>query len=107
LPPFLISVDAQQYARLAAPFRGRRPVWVLPHPGFGAGEPVPGTVAALMDWQAAAARQCGGGVPAVLFGHSSGGWAAYAVAIRLAELGSPPAAVIMADSFSWAVRRDA
>jgi malonyl CoA-acyl carrier protein transacylase/thioesterase domain-containing protein/acyl carrier protein len=102
--PYFVSVGAYQYARLAAPFRGRRPVWVLCHPGFAAGEPVPASMEALTRLHAQTALQCAAGAPIVLFGHSSGGWAAHAVAVGLEQAGSPAAGVIMADSFNWASR---
>ena len=101
ITPYLVSVGAYQYVRFAAPFRGRRPVWVLSHPGFGPGEPVPDSMEALLAQHAQAALACADGAPIVLFGHSAGGWAAHGVAAQLESAGRAPAGVVMADSFRW------
>jgi pimeloyl-ACP methyl ester carboxylesterase len=101
ITPYLVSVAAYQYARFSASFRGHRPVWVLSHPGFGPGEPVPATMDALLARHAQAALACADGAPIVLFGHSAGGWAAHGVAAQLESAGCAPAGVVMADSFRW------
>ncbi|AXK31972.1 SDR family NAD(P)-dependent oxidoreductase [Streptomyces armeniacus] len=89
----------QEYTRLAHGLRGLRPVSALRHPGFRRGEALPATLGAFVSAQAAAVRTGAGGEPFVLLGRSAGGWAAQAVAERLAAEGSPPAAVVLVDTY--------
>ncbi|MFL6129663.1 MAG: beta-ketoacyl synthase N-terminal-like domain-containing protein [Mycobacteriales bacterium] len=97
--PFVTPAGAQQFVRFAAPFRGRREVRVLPHPGFARDEQLPGSLAVLLRRQAELVLRCAGGPPPVLVGYSSGGWVAQAVAAQLRSLGQPPAAVVLLDAF--------
>jgi len=88
-----------QYARLAAPFRGVRPVAAVPLTGFGAGEPLPATAGAAVEAVAAAALEAAGGEPFVLLGYSSGGTLAYATALHLRD--DPRIrGVVMLDTFA-------
>jgi thioesterase domain-containing protein len=98
-PPFVTPAGAHQFVRFAAPFRGGREVWVLPHPGFARDEQLPGSLDVLLRRQAELALRCAGGTPPVLVGYSSGGWVAQAVAARLRDLGRPPAGVVLLDAF--------
>ncbi|MGW6283450.1 type I polyketide synthase [Streptomyces sp. NPDC055107] len=107
LTPYVAPAGAHQYARFAASFRGVRDMWVLPHPGFAKGEPLPADLDALFATQAEAALECAGGAPFVLLGYSSGGWVAHGTAARLEALGRPAAGVVMLDSFSLRHRDDA
>ncbi|WP_367127736.1 type I polyketide synthase [Saccharothrix sp. HUAS TT1] len=100
LAPYIAPAGVQQYARLAAAFRDQRDVWVLPAPGFAAGESLPSSVDALVAAQAEAVLRCAGGERPVVVGYSSGGWIAHAVAARLQTTGTPPLAVVMLDSFT-------
>jgi acyl transferase domain-containing protein/acyl carrier protein/thioesterase domain-containing protein len=99
-PAMAATAGPHQYARFAGAFRGRRQVNVLPMPGFVRGERLPSTMDALLDAQAEAVLRCTGDSPAVLLGHSAGGWIANAVAHRLAELGASPAGVVLLDSIA-------
>ncbi|NUP48224.1 MAG: alpha/beta fold hydrolase, partial [Catenulispora sp.] len=98
-PSFAGSSDAQEFARFAAGFRGRRAVSVVPTPGFVAGEPLAADVGALLDVCAESVRKTAGDKPAVLVGFSSGGLVAHAVAARLAELGVEVARLVLIDTF--------
>jgi pimeloyl-ACP methyl ester carboxylesterase len=98
-PSFATRSGAHQYARLAADARGEQEVWVLPAPGFRAGEPLPATVEALTLLHAADVLRCADGRPFALLGHSAGGWIAHSVAERLRQQGSPVAAVVLVDSY--------
>jgi thioesterase domain-containing protein len=100
LPSFVGKSGAYLYARFADAFRGVRPVRVLSTPGFAAGEPLAATADALIGLHAD--RITGGEArsPLVLVGHSSGGLLAHALAARLENLGSGPAAVVLMDTYS-------
>ncbi|MFJ9342288.1 type I polyketide synthase [Streptomyces sp. NPDC101733] len=89
----------QEYARLARGLRGLRPVTALPHPGFQGPQPLPATLEAFVTAQAAAVRAAADGEPFVLLGRSAGGWAAQAVAERLAAEDTAPAAVVLLDTY--------
>jgi thioesterase domain-containing protein len=54
----------------------------------------------LVKAQASAVRRCADGAPFVLVGHSAGGLVAQAVATYLENQGTPPAAVVLIDTFS-------
>jgi acyl transferase domain-containing protein/thioesterase domain-containing protein len=99
LPSVAAMSGAREYARFAAPFRGRRMVEVYPAPGFERGEALPASVEACAEAQAAAIL--GGEPPSelVLAGHSSGGWLAHATAARLEGMGVYPKAVILLDTY--------
>ncbi|RYJ21850.1 polyketide synthase type I [Streptomyces sp. L-9-10] len=88
-----------EYARFGPAFQDRRPVSVLPNPGFLPREPLPATLDALVAAQAAAVRACAGDEPFVLLGHSAGGWVAHAVAGELESAGLIPSAVVLIDTY--------
>ncbi|MHC3821057.1 type I polyketide synthase [Streptomyces sp. DT9] len=94
---------AHEYARFAAPFRDRHPVWALPNPGFGTSEALPPTRQALIEAHARYVLECADGGPFVLLGSSSGGVIAHAVAALLESAGTPPTAVVLLDSYEGAV----
>ncbi|MDQ1025070.1 acyl transferase domain-containing protein/acyl-CoA synthetase (AMP-forming)/AMP-acid ligase II/acyl carrier protein [Streptomyces umbrinus] len=94
---------AHEYARFASSFRGQRPVWALPNPGFDKSAPLPPTVQALVEAHAERALECADGGPFVLVGSSSGGVIAHAVAGLLEAVGTPPAAVVLLDSYAPAI----
>ncbi|OPF73780.1 type I polyketide synthase [Streptomyces antioxidans] len=106
LTPYVAPAGAHQYARFAAPFRGVRDLWALSHPGFAQDELVPADLDTLFATQARTVLDTAGDAPFVLLGYSSGGWVAHGTAARLEELGRPPAAVVMLDSFSLRHRED-
>ncbi|MFK0259571.1 type I polyketide synthase [Streptomyces sp. NPDC090445] len=90
---------AQQYARLAAGFRGSRGVSALLAPGFAPGELLPGDFPAMLEFLAEGVRRRAGGAPYALLGHSSGGWFAYSLAAHLARTGPRPQAVVLLDTY--------
>ncbi|QIS10425.1 type I polyketide synthase [Nocardia arthritidis] len=98
-PAVVAMSGAHQYARFAATLRERRDTVVLPEPGFGAGERLPGSVAALAEAQARAVLEHAAGEPYALLGYSSGGWIAHEVAARLARTDAPPSAVVLVDTY--------
>ncbi|MEV0610941.1 SDR family NAD(P)-dependent oxidoreductase [Polymorphospora rubra] len=94
----LADQSPHQYSRLAAAIRGVRDLCVVQAPGFTADERLPDSLMAVVAAQAAAIRQWQADVPAVLVGHSSGGWFAHAVARHLEETGTPAAGVVLLDT---------
>ena len=91
--------DPVQYARLARPFHGERDVWALRHPGFGRDDALPRTRELLLETHAAALRAELGDRPFVLTGLSSGGLIAHMLAQHLSDQGTPPAGVVVLDSY--------
>ncbi|SEQ90816.1 Acyl transferase domain-containing protein [Streptomyces sp. yr375] len=99
-PSFAGKSGAHQYARLAAGARGVQDVWVLPAPGFVAGEALPADLDALVRLHADDVERCTDGAPFALLGHSAGGWLASAVAAELVRRGGRPAALVLLDSYA-------
>ncbi|MFD7919477.1 SDR family NAD(P)-dependent oxidoreductase [Streptomyces sp. NPDC059740] len=102
LPSFGATADAQEFARFGQAFGGRRRVCAVAVPGFTPHEPLAAGPGALLDLYAATvlaeSRERGG--PFVLAGYSSGGLTAHALAARLTEQGTPPAGLVLLDSFT-------
>ncbi|MFE2335173.1 type I polyketide synthase [Streptomyces coelicoflavus] len=98
-PAVVAMSGAHQYARFAAALRNSRDTVVLPEPGFTTSEKIPANVTALIDIQAEAVRQQAGDRPYALLGYSSGGWIAHEVAARLAHTETPPAGVVLLDTY--------
>ena len=96
LPTILATSGPHQFARFAAPFDGACDVTAVSVPGFLDGEPLPASLAAIVEHAAdtirAASRR------PVLLGYSSGGLLAHAVAAQLEKQGVAPAAVVLIDS---------
>nr|ANH11415.1 SceT [Streptomyces sp. SD85] len=90
---------AQQYARFAARFRGRREVVVPAVPGFGKGDALPLSVDAAVEVFAEEVRAAAAGEPFVLVGYSSGGQFAHATAEVLEKAGTPARAVVLLDTY--------
>ncbi|WP_443046763.1 alpha/beta fold hydrolase [Streptomyces sp. DSM 40750] len=99
-PSFAGKSGAHQYARLAAGARGGHDMWVLPAPGFVAGEPLPADLDALVRLHADDVERCTAGAPFALLGHSAGGWLANAVAMELVRRELRPAALVLLDSYA-------
>ncbi|MFE0020900.1 type I polyketide synthase [Amycolatopsis sp. NPDC059021] len=100
LPSFAGTADAREFARFGRGFRGVRAVSALATPGFAAGEPLAANTGALLDVYAASVRKFVDGKVFALAGYSSGGLVAHALAARLAEAGSTPAALVLIDTFA-------
>ncbi|WP_455431309.1 type I polyketide synthase [Streptomyces acidicola] len=98
LPSLVAPVTAYQYSRFAAALHGSRDVWVLPAPGYAAGEALPDSPEAAAARQAEAVLAAIGDKPLTLVGYSSGGWQAHLLAAVLAEAGAPPRALVLLDS---------
>jgi acyl transferase domain-containing protein/surfactin synthase thioesterase subunit len=88
-----------EYARLARGFQGARDVVALRWPGFATMEALPETRAVALELQARALAEAAGGAPVALLGHSTGGIFAHELARHLEELGTPPTAVVLIDSY--------
>lgn len=88
-----------EYARFGPGLQGRRPVSVVPNPGFLPQERLPATLAAFVAAQATAVRACAGDEPFVLLGRSAGGWVAHAIAEELESTGMIPSAVVLVDTY--------
>ncbi len=91
---------AYQYARFAAHFRGVRTLSAVPMPGFLAGERLPESAEAIVDVLTESIRKAVGDEPFALLGYSSAGIFAHAVAGRLEESGTGPAAVVLLDTYA-------
>ncbi|MEV0643259.1 type I polyketide synthase, partial [Streptomyces sp. NPDC050619] len=110
--PRLICVSApgatggpHQYARLAAPFRGRRHVSALPLLGFAEGEPLPATSEAAARLVAESVLLASDGEPFVLVGYSTGGTFAHRAAGILEQTwGVRPEGIVMLDTLSLGYR---
>ncbi|MGW4544064.1 type I polyketide synthase, partial [Streptomyces chartreusis] len=98
LPSLVAPVTAYQYSRFAAALHGSRDVWVLPAPGYAAGEALPDSPDAAAARQAEAVLAAFGDKPLTLVGYSSGGWQAHLLAAVLTEAGAPPGALVLLDS---------
>jgi type I polyketide synthase PikAIV len=99
LPSVVPIGGPHEYAKLARGFAGARGVAALRWPGFVAAERLPATAEAAVELQVAALERAAAGEPVVLLGHSTGGVLAYGLAQRLQQLGRPPAALVMIDSY--------
>ncbi|MET8584708.1 type I polyketide synthase [Streptomyces collinus] len=105
--PVLIGISTpmatggpHQHARLAAAFRGKRPMVTLTNPGFAAGEPLPDSTDAVIDYLAEGVLRAAAGRPFVLLGYSSGGTLAHATAGHLERAREiRPAGVVLMDTY--------
>jgi acyl transferase domain-containing protein/thioesterase domain-containing protein len=100
LPTPVSMGGVYQYAKLAAHFRGTREFAALPVPGFGPGELLPATGAAVVDVLAESVRAHTGDEPFALLGYSAGGVLAHGVAAALERSGCRPAAVVLLDAYA-------
>ena len=97
----------QQYAALAARFRGVRDVSCLPLLGFTAGDPLPANHEVAVRSIVESALEAADGKPFALVGLSSGGALAYSAAgVMAATWGIKPAAVVLLDTLSFTNRED-
>ncbi|HWA55386.1 MAG TPA: type I polyketide synthase, partial [Solirubrobacterales bacterium] len=100
LPSIGLTSGPQEYVRLGRELAGKRTVYSLALPGFGAGEALPASIEAASAALAGAAQEIGSGSGLVLGGHSSGGWLAQGVAARLEEAGEGPVAILLLDTYA-------
>ncbi|MFC3454393.1 SDR family NAD(P)-dependent oxidoreductase, partial [Amycolatopsis speibonae] len=99
VPAITGQADPVQYSRLAKAFQGERDVWSLRQPGFRGDEALPKTREMLLAAHAASLRAELGDQPFVLTGLSAGGLVAHLLAQHLHEQGTPPAGVVVLDSY--------
>ncbi|MEO3873403.1 type I polyketide synthase [Nonomuraea sp. B12E4] len=98
-PDFHPRVGAGVFGRLAGCFAGERDVYEIPYPGLSGGGVVPEDWTTLIDMHAETVRRHFGDRPVVLAGYSVGGCTAQAVATRLTGSGTPPAGIVMIDTY--------
>ncbi|MFB6877490.1 SDR family NAD(P)-dependent oxidoreductase [Streptomyces sp. NPDC056323] len=98
LPSLIAPTGAHQYVKFAAALRGRRQVWTVSIPGYGAGEPLPVNLEAAADRLAETLIRRFEGRPFALVAYSSGGWPAHELVRRLEKAGAPPAALVLLDT---------
>jgi polyketide synthase 12 len=99
IPSLLAMSGPHQFVRLARPFQGVRDVSALTLPGFRGGESVPATAEIAIETLLDVVREDAASAPYALLGYSSGGMLAHALASRLQNMGIPPTAVILVDSY--------
>ncbi|MEU5980429.1 thioesterase domain-containing protein [Streptomyces sp. NPDC047315] len=100
-PSFAWKPNPQQYLRLARGFNGHHSLSVLSLPGFEEGEPLPASASALAHALVDRLPEHADPGSYVLLGYSSGGFVASLVADLLAERGTPPAALVLIDTYHW------
>ena len=88
-----------EFARLAAAFRGRRPMTALALPGYQDDEPLAASIEATSAAQAAVLTSHLAGRPFVVLGYSAGALFANALAAHLAEQGVAPSGEILIDAY--------
>ncbi|MFF4407911.1 SDR family NAD(P)-dependent oxidoreductase [Streptomyces sp. NPDC001404] len=99
LPAFTPALGRPCFATLAPFFRGERDVLELRHPALDRGEAVPHTWDTLTELHAATVREHLGDRPYAVVGHSMGGCAAHSVAARLTGTTTPPAGLVLVDTY--------
>ncbi|MFJ1713851.1 SDR family NAD(P)-dependent oxidoreductase [Streptomyces sp. NPDC088260] len=98
LPSLIAPTGAHQYVKFAAALRGRRQVWTVSLPGYGAGEPLPVNLEAAADRLAGTLLRRFEDRPFALAAYSSGGWPAHELVRRLEKAGAPPTALVLLDT---------
>ncbi|MFF4352913.1 alpha/beta fold hydrolase [Streptomyces sp. NPDC001530] len=107
VPGFATNLGRPWHAGLAPCFDGERDVFELRHPGVDHGDAVARDLETLAELHASTVRRHLGDSPYVVVGHSMGGSAAHAVTTRLAADGTPPAGLILVDSYHITPDREA
>ncbi|MGY5128259.1 type I polyketide synthase [Streptomyces nigrescens] len=98
-PGFATNPGRPWYAAMAPFFGGERDVFEIQHPGVDRGDTMPRDWETLVDLHAATVRERLGDRPYVVLGYSMGGYPAHSVAARLAATGTPPAALVIVDTY--------
>ncbi|MFE1312638.1 alpha/beta fold hydrolase [Streptomyces sp. NPDC058755] len=106
-PGFSPALGRPWYDALARHFEGDRDVLEMRHPGITSGDALPRDWQTLVDLHAAGLREQLGDRRPVLLGWSMGGCPAHAVAARLAETGTPPAGLVLVDTYHVTPEREA
>ncbi|MFF7755676.1 type I polyketide synthase [Streptomyces sp. NPDC007971] len=106
-PGFSPAFGRPWYAELARHFDGDRDVVEMRHPGVTSGAVLPNDWQTLVDLHAATLREQLGDRRPVLLGWSMGGCPAHAVAARLAATGTPPAGLVLVDTYHVTPEREA
>ncbi|MFD9326193.1 alpha/beta fold hydrolase [Streptomyces sp. NPDC060065] len=107
VPGFATNLGRPWHAGLAPCFEGERDVFELQHPGVDHGHAVPQDLEILAELHATTVQRHLGDRPFVVVGHSMGGTAAHAVTAQLAADGTPPAGLILLDSYHITPDREA
>ncbi|WP_264349340.1 type I polyketide synthase [Streptomyces milbemycinicus] len=105
-PGFSATPSGSWYGPLASCFAGERDVFELQHPGVLHGEAVPRDWDTFVDLHVATVREHLGDRPYVVLGYSMGGYPAHAVAARLAATGTPPAGLVVVDTYHVTPERE-
>jgi NAD(P)-dependent dehydrogenase (short-subunit alcohol dehydrogenase family)/acyl carrier protein len=99
LPSVIAMSGPHDFVGFAKSFRDTRDVLVIPNPGFASNERLPASLSVAVETQAQAIQRCFDSTQVALIGYSTGGILAYAIASHLKHTGSPPAAVILIDTY--------
>lgn len=107
VPGFATNLGRPWYAGLAPCFEGERDVFEVRHAGIDHGDAVARDLETLTESHATSLRHQLGDRRCVLVGHSMGGTAAHALATHLSALGTPPAGLVLIDSYHITPDREA
>jgi len=107
VPGFATNLGRPWHAGLAPRFDGERDVFELRHPGVDHGDAVARDLETLVELHATTVRRHLGERPYVVLGHSMGGSVAHALTARLAADGTPPAGLVLVDSYHITPDREA
>ncbi|MET8832002.1 type I polyketide synthase [Streptomyces sp. NPDC004610] len=98
-PSFFPPAGIGSYGRFAPCFEGERDVFEIQYPGLTQGDHVPQDWETLISLHAETVRTHFADRPVAILGYSVGGCTAQAVTSRLVDLGHPPAALVLGDSY--------
>ncbi|WP_455568927.1 type I polyketide synthase [Streptomyces griseochromogenes] len=105
-PGFSPALGRPWYTALARHFDGDRDVLEMRHPAVTSGDAPPRDWQTLVDLHVATLREHLGDRRPVLLGWSMGGYPAHAVAARLAATGTPPAGLVLLDTYHVTPERE-
>lgn len=107
VPGFATNLGRPWHAGLAPRFDGERDVFELRHPGVDHGDAVARDLETLVELHVTTVRRHLGERPYVVLGHSMGGSVAHALTARLTADGTPPAGLVLVDSYHVTPDREA